>query len=415
MGNDDLRREILNQARRLLTEDNKRSPAESEELLKLLTVLVDAIERNADPKEAASLARPLARDLIQNRKLVLALKQQADELEALKKLSVSLTSSLDLQAVLDAVVTEGMRVVKNARAASIFLYVGRKLEFGAALDDQGLRNQPWGMPRPQGIASTAARSGRRIIIDDMQKNAAVTDAPADWSGSILAIPLKTNQGIVGVMSLTKTMCGGFAPSELRLLELVANQAAVAIANASLHQALRQQASTDTVTGLPNRRALDDRLEQDLVSARRNSNSFAVIMMDLDDFKSVNDKHGHAVGDRVLRTFFNYLASGLRTTDFLARYGGDELTLVLSQSGLPSARLVVEKLLEKVAGFSYDAPDGEKIRLGLSCGIAVFPIHASTAPGLIRAADEALYQVKNQCRGSYGEAREFARAPHVERA
>ncbi len=415
MGNDNFRLEILNEARRLLAADGKRPPAESEELLKLLTVLIDAIERNADPKEAASLARPLARDLVQNRNLVFTLKQQADELDTLKKLSLSLTSSLDLQAVLDAVVTEAMRVVKNARAASIFLYLERKLEFGAALDDQGVRNQPWGMPRPQGIDSTAARSGRRIIIDDMRKNSTLTDAPADWDGSILAIPLKTNQGIVGVMSLSKTVCGGFTPSELRLLELVANQAAVAISNASLHQAVRKLAATDAVTGLPNRRALDGRLEQDLVRARRSGNSFAVIMMDVDGFKSVNDRHGHAVGDRVLRTFFNYLATGLRTADFLARYGGDELTLVLGRTAPPGARLVVEKLLQKVAGFAFDAPDGEKIRLGLSCGIAVFPIHADTVPNLIRAADEAMYRAKNEQRGSYREAREFTGEPHPEQA
>ena len=144
-------------------------------------------------------------------------------------------------------------------------------------------------------------------------------------GSIIGIPLKINENIVGVMNLSRSTRGGFSTSELRLLELLSDQAAVAISNASLHQIISRQAYSDTVTGLPNRWALDQRLDQEVLNSRRTGNSFAVIMMDLDGFKIVNDTHGHVVGDQVLRTVFNYMATGLRATDFLARYGGDELT------------------------------------------------------------------------------------------
>ena len=123
MSKDDLRLDILDQARRLLTEGDHLTPAESEEILKLLNVLVEAIERNTDSNEADKQAHRLADDLIKNRTLVFTLKQQADELDALKKLSLSLTSSLDIKTVLDAVVTEAMRLVKNARSAHIFLYI----------------------------------------------------------------------------------------------------------------------------------------------------------------------------------------------------------------------------------------------------------------------------------------------------
>ena len=95
--------------------------------------------------------------------------------------------------------------------------------------------------------------------------------------------------------------GGFSTSELRLLSLLSDQAAVAISNASLHQMISRQAYSDTLTGLPNRRALDERLEEEVLSARRNNYSFAVIMMDLDGFKDVNDTYGHSTGDDVLRT------------------------------------------------------------------------------------------------------------------
>ncbi len=412
MSREDLRLEILGEARRLLTADGRATPAEAEELIKLLDVLVEAVQRNVEPSEVAQGARPLATDLVQNRNLVFTLKQQADELDALKKLSLNLTSSLDLQTVLDAVVTEAMRLVRNSRRACIFLYTARRLEFGASLDSQGARNRPTTMPRPNGLNNTVARNGARIIIEDMQRHPLYANATTDSTGSIIGIPLKTAEGIVGVMSLSKSTSGGFTGSELRLLELLADQASIAIANASLHQAVSQQAYSDTVTGLANRRALDDRMEQEVATARRAGSSFSVIMMDVDGFKRVNDAYGHAIGDQVLRTFFNYLAIGLRSTDFLARYGGDELTLILSQTDSQGARLVVEKILEQVKRFHFTAPNGTQVQLGLSCGIAVFPNHANTAANLLRSADEALYRAKKQCQGSYLEARGFTGELHL---
>ena len=412
MSRDDVRLEILRQARDLLAEVKNLSPVESEEILKLLKVLIEAIERNAGPEEAEQQALPLAKSLIQNRNLVFTLKQQADELDALKKLSLNLTSSLNLQTVLDAVVSEAMRLVKNARAAHIFLYEDKKLEFGAALDQDGARNQPLAFPRPHGLTYTVARNGEQIIVEDMQSHPLYSNSPGDWMGSIIGIPLKINNNIVGVMNLSRSTRGGFSSSELRLLGLLADQAAVAISNASLHLMVSKQAYSDTVTGLANRRALDDRLEQEVFNARRSGFSFAVVMLDVDGFKAVNDTYGHAVGDQVLRVFFNYLATGLRSTDFLARYGGDELTLVLSQSDPASTIVVVQKILEKVDRFSFDPPDGEPIRLGLSCGIATYPIHAISAANLLRAADEALYRAKKQQRGSYLIARGFTGELHV---
>jgi diguanylate cyclase (GGDEF)-like protein len=415
MSKDDLRLDILDQARQLLTEGDHLTSGESEEILKLLNVLVEAIERNTDSNEAEKQARRLAADLIKNRTLVFTLKQQADELDALKKLSLSLTSSLDIKTVLDAVVTEAMRLVKNARSAHIFLFANNKLEFGAALNEDGVRDKPQALPRPNGLTNTVARNEERIIIEDIKKHPLFANTPPDWQGSIIGIPLKINAKLVGVMNLSRSTRGGFSSSELRLLELLADQAAVAISNASLHQMISRQAYSDTVTGLPNRWALDQRLDQEVFNARRTGNTFAVIMMDLDGFKTVNDTHGHAVGDQVLRTIFNYLAASMRATDFLARYGGDELTLILSRTDIASTGVVVEKILEKVDKFTFEASDSEKIHLGISCGIAIYPIHALTAADLLRAADEALYRAKKHNRGSYMMARGFTGSLHKEDA
>ena len=400
----DPRLEVLKDAQRSLTEANDLTPEECENLLKLLHILIEAAEKYYGND---SQLRKLTGDLISNRSLLMMLQQYTDELDALKKLSLNLTSSLNLPTVLDAVVTEAMRLVKNARATYIFLYnTDGKLEFGAALSSDGIRNQPISMPREEGLTNTVARSGEQIMIDNMKNHPFYKDSSEEQEGSIIGIPLKFNDNVVGVMNLSKSVIGGYTLSELRLLELLADQAAVAISNASLHQLVSTQAYTDTVTGLPNRRALDDRLEQEAYDARRSGSTFAVIMMDLDGFKEVNDVYGHAIGDQVLRLISNYLFTLLRSTDFLVRYGGDEFTLILSKTDPPAARLVMEKILEKVKKFSFDAPNGNKIGLGLSAGIAFYPTHAQTPSDLLHASDDALYEAKKHNRGSYSVARGF---------
>jgi diguanylate cyclase (GGDEF)-like protein len=397
----DTRLKILTEARNIL-EQQSGSQSDREAIVKLLDILTASLE-NFSPGNHLN-TESIARTLIDNQALLAMLRQQTDELDALKKLSINLTSSLDLPDVLDAVVTEAMRLIENARDVNIFLYKSHKLSFGAALDSDGTRNKPWSKPRSNGLTYTVAREGEMIIVEDMQDHPLFQNVPSNWSGSIIGIPLKVGTTVVGVMNLSRSIVGGFSPSELRLLSLLSDQAAVAISNASLHQMISRQAYSDTLTGLPNRRALDERLEEEVLSARRNNYSFAVIMMDLDGFKDVNDTYGHATGDDVLRLVFNQMARGVRTTDFLARYGGDELTLILSQTEMSSAQIVAEKIVEGMKKLKYKYPDGRKLKLGISGGIAIFPVHARNGPDLLRAADGALYQAKKYQRGSFQMAR-----------
>jgi diguanylate cyclase (GGDEF)-like protein len=239
-----------------------------------------------------------------------------------------------------------------------------------------------------------------MIVESMDNHPLFQNVPSHWTGSIIGIPLKVGNTVVGVMNLSRSTVGGFSPSELRLLSLLSDQAAVAISNASLHQMISRQAYSDTLTGLPNRRALDERLEAEIISARRNNYSFAVMMMDLDGFKAVNDTYGHTVGDDVLRLVFTEMARGVRTTDFLARYGGDELTLILSQTEMASAQIVAEKITEGMKKVKYKLPDGKRLRLGISGGIALYPVHGRSGPDLLRAADAALYHAKKFQRGTF---------------
>lgn len=393
----DTRLKILALARRALEEQGG-TQGEQEYLLKLLDILSASIEKFS-PEYSESTER-LVQGLFDNRALLALLKQQNDEMDALKKLSVHLTSSLDLPDVLDAVASEALRLIADARDVNIFLYKNKKLTFGAALDSDGNNSKAWSKPRTNGLTYTVARDGEIIVVEDMQNHPLFTNVPPNWTGSIIGVPLKVGETVVGVMNLARSKSGAFSASEMQLIKLLSDQAAIAISNASLHQIVSRQAYSDTLTGLPNRRALDERLEEEVAAARKNNYSFAVIMMDLDGFKSVNDNYGHPVGDEVLRLVFSQMARGVRNTDFLARYGGDELTLILSQSDLSSALIVAEKITDGMKKLKYKLPDGKKLKLGISGGIAIYPVNARNGPDLLRAADAALYKAKKYDRGTF---------------
>jgi diguanylate cyclase (GGDEF)-like protein len=394
---------ILNEARRSLVEGGL-SAVEKEELLKLLELLITSIEKFTPDRDLESETHMLAANLVSSHAMLSLLKQQADELDALRTLSINLTSILDLPTVLNAVVREAMRLVNNTRAAHIFLYVNGKLEFGASLDNNGNRNKLLSEPRVNGLTNSVIRAGETVIVEDMKNHPIYQDAPPEWEGSIIGMPLKMGEKVVGVMNVSRDRIGGFNLSELRLLGMLADHAAVAISNASLHQVISEKAYSDTLTGLPNRRALDERLESEIKNAWRTGTKFAVIMMDLDGFKTVNDNYGHDFGDQVLKSIFNAIALGVRGSDFLARYGGDELTLILSQSDLPAAKMVTDKILENIKNEFVNTPDKGKLSLGISGGIAVYPVHGQSASELLRAADAALYTAKKHQRGKFVYAR-----------
>lgn len=391
---------VLADARQKL-EKLKISSNDRDSLLKLIGVLTASIEKyDQNDLNAESIVDAV----VNNQALLLMLKRQTEELDALRKLSINLTSSLDLPDVLDALVSEAMQLIPNARDVHIFLYKSGSLSFGAALDSEGKKNVTWAKPRANGLTYTVAKKGEIIIVEDMQDHPLFTNVPKDWTGSIIGIPLKVGETVVGVMNMARSSNGGFSNSELRLLSLLSDQAAVAISNANLHQMISRQAYSDTLTGLPNRRALDERLEEEVQSARRNNYSFAVVMMDLDGFKDVNDTYGHSTGDEVLRLVFNQMARGVRNTDFLARYGGDELTLILTQSDISSAKIVTQKIIEGMKKLKFELPNKKKLKLGISGGMALFPLHARNGPDLLRAADAALYQAKKHNRGTFQMAR-----------
>ena len=156
--------------------------------------------------------------------------------------------------------------------------------------------------------------------------------------------------------------------------------------------LSDQAEKDSLTGLANRRVLDERLEEELDRSRRYGTHLALILVDIDDFKQVNDRYGHQCGDEVLRAIAPILSNSLRELDLAGRFGGEEFALVLPGTAVASARRVAEQIRRALAKVTVEGPAGEVVRVTASFGAAEFPANASVA-SLVEAADRALYTAK----------------------
>lgn len=157
---------------------------------------------------------------------------------------------------------------------------------------------------------------------------------------------------------------------------------------------------DPLTQLPNRLHWDERLQAAIALARRQHGRLAVLMLDLDRFKWVNDGLGHEVGDALLRDMALRLRQRLRQSDVLARWGGDEFTILLDPIDTPDDAARVARALLEIAGQPWEAPDGQSLTVGASIGIALYPEHGHDAESLLRSADAALYAVKAQGRGGF---------------
>ena len=212
----------------------------------------------------------------------------------------------------------------------------------------------------------------------------------ETSSPLAVVPLLFHERFMGSLLAQSEDDGRtWEENELLLLHTVADQVTVAVNQAHLFAQIQQQALTDGLTGCYNRRSFEMQLERDLHLATRLRQPLSLIMLDVDNFKQVNDTYGHEAGDQALRTLADCLREELRGVDSAARFGGDEFAVILPQADLEGARLVGERLRARI-----EQTDGEFGSISASFGIATFPLHASSRDTLVVAADRALYSAKH---------------------
>ncbi len=211
--------------------------------------------------------------------------------------------------------------------------------------------------------------------------------------SCLAVPLVLDKDVVGVITLYSRLTQAFRPNHLRLLENIAQHAATAISNAIIFEETKEDAYTDLLTGLPNLRYFQVFAEQELVRAERASYPVTFIMMDLDNFKAVNDDFGHKTGDRVLIEIAHVLRNQLRKSDTCIRYGGDEFIGILPGVDRSASQRIVEKIQSAVDGHAIRLHDTRSLSVGISVGAASFPEDGQRLDQLLIQADQDMYRDK----------------------
>lgn len=214
--------------------------------------------------------------------------------------------------------------------------------------------------------------------------------------SLLGYPLRLSEGRSGALLFLSSAPSAFSSYEVQVAGLMADLAGAAISNAQLYRQTEKLAITDGLTGLYNHRRFQERLSEELMRSERTSAPLALVLMDLDHFKQINDRFGHPVGDTVLKGVARLLRESIRKVDLAARYGGEEFVLILVDTEPKGAFRLAERIREAAGRIVFRAEEHE-FRISLSVGLAVYPRDARRQEELIAAADQALYQAKQSGR------------------
>jgi diguanylate cyclase (GGDEF)-like protein/putative nucleotidyltransferase with HDIG domain len=248
----------------------------------------------------------------------------------------------------------------------------------------------------QGLAGWVARNRRPLV--NARPSAEFEAAGLAKSTSLqsaLVAPLVFSDRFIGTLSVYSTQPDFYTDDHRRLLDRVSEQASAVIHNSIVFEQTQEDSLTDPLTGLPNTRFMFMHLTRELARAERLKAEVALLVMDLDNFKEINDNHGHHVGDRALREVATVLRSGIRPYDICVRYAGDEFIVVLSGCGADEAERKRVELQRTVDEVLFEARPGRRLPLAISVGAAIYPQDGDSYESLLATADSRMYRDKQR--------------------
>jgi diguanylate cyclase (GGDEF)-like protein len=339
------------------------------------------------------------------RTYVRALEASRDELQSgLSRLGDTLSSTHDLARILTVVLETAM--------ASTRAQAGMVLMFGSGRDELVLevaRNvESHGVPADlrmhvgEGVTGRVAQTGDVAIGCFGEGPGELRSGPGEpTTGSVIAVPLKSSGTVIGVLDLFDRLDAEvFDERDLATIRTFASQATVAIDNVLLHDEAQRLSITDGLTGLWNYRYFTMTIGKEIERSARFGRPLALLMLDIDLFKAVNDTHGHQRGDAVLIELAGRIRGQVRDVDTVARYGGEEVVIVLPETDEAGAAQAAERICDAVRRRPFGEPGQVEVEVTVSIGAAVFPVHGASSSTLLRRADEALYEAKDAGRDTW---------------
>ena len=328
------------------------------------------------------------------------------EIYALYEIAQSMGTSLGVTDTM-ALISSKLKKIVPWSGCSLFLLqpdgLTLKCRFVSGPGTEALLNTTLAIG--QGLAGWAARNRRTLLNADPRLTFEALGIETDHGlHSAMVTPLTINETFIGCLTLFHTQPNRYTEDHRRLLERVAEQAGPVIHNSIVFEQTQEDSLTDPLTSLPNRRSMFAHLARELVRAERLGRELGLIVMDIDEFKAINDTYGHHVGDRALRQVAETLQNTLRSYDLCVRYAGDEFIVVLAECTHEAIEAKRHELQERVSQIQIEVRAGKTLRLAASAGAAVFPHDGTSYEALLAEADHRMYRDKAARRGASHEAR-----------
>ena len=311
-----------------------------------------------------------------------------------------LTSTLELEKILELIMVKVSRLIE-AQNWSLLLKdeITEELTFDIVVGIKrdlikGVHLEPG-----EGISGHVIRTGNPVFLadvtDDIRFSRKVDELTGFKTKSIICVPLKIHGKILGVIEIVNVRnIALFETKFLPILTILTDYAAIAIENSRLFTKIQRMSITDEYTGLYNSRYLQQILEELIENSGQRNSEFAVVFVDIDNFKSVVDLHGHLLGTKMLKELGQTIKDCLFKEDILVKYGGDEYIIILPNNNRNGAKQLSEKILSAIRKTTYLQSESRPVKVTASFGIAMYPADAGTIKDLLILADKTMYRVKN---------------------
>jgi len=360
---------------------------------------MDSIQTDYFTPDQARLASAFADQVaivMENARLYQEARQAAERRTILHRVSQEIvTANFDAEQIYTAIHQAAAQLMPaEAFAITLVTTDPTQVETVYLIDKDGRAPRQF-FPKERGLTGKVLKIGKTIHIPDVDQVNDVEELKynsLEYTRSVLALPLRAGDHILGVLSVQSYQPNAYSSEDQYLLEMLAATAAIAIENSRLLKEIQWLAITDPLTGLYNRRGLFQLAEREVDRYQRYGRPFCVYMLDIDQFKQINDTYGHAAGDQVLVGLASRLKQRIRDIDIIGRYGGEEILVVLTETQLSQAMLAAERARNHVQQYPIPTDRGD-IPVTVSIGVAEIDAQIGDLATLVDRADNAMYAAK----------------------